>query len=168
MTARFSSKDLKEALGSFTTGVAIAATSHNGQNVGITISSFASVSLDPPLILFSANRALKSFDYFLKVPGFAINILTQEQAELSNRFACSGGDKWSGVEGVEGEYGGIIIQPALASFDCKLHQMHDGGDHVIFVGEIVNLFADSKQSPLVYYRSKYRELVGIDPAVAII
>jgi 3-hydroxy-9,10-secoandrosta-1,3,5(10)-triene-9,17-dione monooxygenase reductase component len=158
MTQRFSSKDFRDSLGLFATGIAIATTCDGAERVGITINSFASVSMDPPLVLFSVNRSLHSFAAFERAEGFAINVLRKDQRDLSARFSRPGIDKWAGVSAIVGAHGGILIQPSLATFDCRLHRHYDGGDHVIFVGEVVDLVAAARHEPLIYFRSAYHEI----------
>lgn len=158
MSHPFSTKDFRDALGLFATGIAIATTTAADGPVGITVNSFASVSLNPPLVLFSASRTLRSFDAFRRSEGFTINVLCSSQQELSSRFARPGEDKWKGVPTRPGRHGGVLIAGCLAAFDCKLHRAYDGGDHVIFLGEVVHLRRDSEEEPLLYFRSGYRQL----------
>lgn len=160
MIPTFTSRDFRDSLGLFATGVAIATASHGGERVGITINSFASVSMDPPLVLFSVNRSLRSFPVFQRAEGFAINVLAKHQKELSARFSRPGEDKWTGVDAVAGGHGGIVIRPSLATFDCKLHEVHDGGDHLIFVGEVMALESAAVHEPLIYFSSKYHEIIS--------
>lgn len=160
MTASFTSRDLRDSLGLFPTGIAIATATDGREMVGITINSFASVSLEPPLVLFSAARSLRSLPVLERAGGFAINLLRKDQKELSSRFARAGDDKWSGVEFEHGEHGGLLIRPHLAAFDCRLHQRLDGGDHMIFIGEVVALRTAPADEPLVYFRSNYHEIAA--------
>lgn len=158
MSSAFSAEEFRESLSLFATGIAIATTASPEGPVGVTINSFASVSLSPPLVLFSLSRSLRSFQAFEGSSGFAVNILRNDQKELSSRFARAGDDKWSGVDASRGQFGGLLLTNSLACFDCKLHQMYDGGDHAIFVGEVVGLGSEREQEPLIYFRSGYREI----------
>jgi flavin reductase (DIM6/NTAB) family NADH-FMN oxidoreductase RutF len=160
VTVNFSSRDFRDSLGLFATGIAIATTSDaaSRSRVGITINSFASVSMEPPLVLFSISRKLHSFQAFERAPGFTINVLRTDQKDLSAQFARAGEDKWRTVEAVEGAHSGLIIPACLASFDCRLHQRHDGGDHTILVGEVVSLTSGDRHEPLIYFRSNYHEI----------
>lgn len=167
MATEFSSKELRDALGLFATGVCIATTMDGDEPVGITINSFSSVSLEPALVLFSAARRLRSFGAFQRAQGFAINVLGRHQEALSVRFACAGEDKWRGLAAQRGAHGGLIIPGALASFDCRLHAAYDGGDHMIFVGEVAGIHVLSDADPLIYYRSKYRDLIAPASLVAV-
>lgn len=160
MVQSFSAAELKQAFSLYATGVALATTCVDDQPVGITVNSFSSVSIDPPLVLFSVNKALRSHDLFRSAPGFAINILGKNHKELSNRFARSGADKWSGLDVAKGRAGGILLPDAISSFDCRRYQAHDSGDHTIFVGEVLAISRSGQQEPLLYFRSSYQELAG--------
>src|SRR4051794_30951248 len=102
MTSRFSERDFRDSLGLFPTGIAIATASDAEERAGITINSFASVSMAPPLVLFSVSRALRSYHVFERAPGFTINVLRKDQRDLSTRFARPGADKWSGLDTAPG------------------------------------------------------------------
>lgn len=160
MQLHFSTREFRDSLGLFATGVAIATASDGETRVGITINSFASVSLEPPLVLFSASRNLNSISVFERAEGFAINVLKQEQAHLSSRFARSGENKWADVAATPGRHGGVLIPSSLASFDCKLYSRCDGGDHIVFIGEVTNILTAGEDAPLIYFSSKYRELAS--------
>ena len=160
MTQTFNSRDFRDSLGLFATGIAIATASDGAERVGITINSFASVSIDPPLVLFSVSRSLRSFPVFERASGFTINVLRKDQKDLSTRFSRPGEDKWNGVDAMPGVSGGVVIRPSLASFDCSLHQVYDGGDHLIFVGEVVALESAAVHEPLIYFRSNYHEIAS--------
>lgn len=165
MTPSFTPRDFRDSMGLFATGIAIATTSCDGERVGVTVNSFASVSVDPPLVLFSVARTLRSFAFFERAEGFTINVLRQDQKDLSSRFARPGEDKWSGVDSRPGAHGGVVICPSLASFDCQTHQRYDGGDHLILVGRVVALESTAVCEPLIYFRSAYhgitRNLSGL-------
>ena len=158
MTQDFSARDLRDALGLFATGIAIATTTDEGERIGITINSFASVSMAPPLVLFSAAKSLRSYQSFEKSAGFTINLLARDQKDLSARFARAGEEKWRELDAVPGQHGGVILRACLAVFDCKIYQCYDGGDHGIFVGEVVALRSSPEVDPLVYFKSNYHEI----------
>lgn len=158
MTTPFTPREFRDCLGMFPTGVAIATASHGGRRAGITINSFASVSMDPPLVLFSVARQVQSMAVFEQADGFAVNVLAHDQHELCRRFAQAGADKWAGLEVRDGAHGGLLIHPSLVRFDCRLHQRHDGGDHVILVGEVVSLSRGDAEEPLVFFRSALRHI----------
>ncbi len=157
MTHDFSSRDLRDALGLFPTGIAVATTTDGAERIGITINSFSSVSMAPPLVLFSAAKSLHSYQSFANSGGFTINLLARDQKDLSARFARAGEEKWRELDAVPGQHGGVILRSCLAVFDCKMYQCYDGGDHGIFVGEVVGL-RTSGDDPLIYFRSNYHEI----------
>jgi flavin reductase (DIM6/NTAB) family NADH-FMN oxidoreductase RutF len=158
----FDGRELRDALGFFATGVAVVScVGENGEHLASTVSSFNSVSLDPPLVLFSLARSAKSLPDWLKARHYAVSILHGDQAELSNRFARSSPDKWKDIYGQNGIATAVPMIPnALAWFECESYATYDGGDHVILVGKVLSLHrrthADS--SPLVFFRGRYRKL----------
>ena len=152
----------REALGSFATGVAIVTARNEGaEPVGMTMSSFNSVSLDPPLVLFSVDRKALSFPEMCAARGYAINVLGSPQQHLSARFARSREDKWVDVEHSPGFGDAPVLADVLAHFECKPYAQHDGGDHIIFVCE-VQRFATSNddEDPLIFYRGRYHTLAA--------
>ena len=153
----FDARAFRHALGLFATGVTIVSTlAPDGSRVGITANSFSSVSLDPPLVLFSIARKAYSLSAFEQSGRFVVNVLGAEQAGLSNRFASASTDKWQGIDD-ESWDGCPTIRDALARFECRTQAMHDGGDHVIVVGRVVRL-AQGVGEPLLFYRGLYRHL----------
>jgi flavin reductase (DIM6/NTAB) family NADH-FMN oxidoreductase RutF len=150
---------LRDVLGCFPTGVAVVtASGGDGVLYGVTISSFNSVSLDPPLILFSLSRRLFSLDAILSADAFAVNFLRDDQQHLSARFATALTDKWQGVEFRSGFTGSPILVPSLAVLECRPYAQYDGGDHVIVVGRVTHLEADHGRHPLVFFRGQYHTL----------
>ena len=148
--------EFKRALGCFATGITIVtAVGPRGEPVGFTANSFNSVSLDPPLVLFSLNRRAYSLRAFLSTHSFAVNVLREGQGALSERFAQALEDKWSGVDYETWDTGCPILSGTLAGFECKIRHTYHGGDHVIFVGEVTRLHHDPDGQPLLYHRGKY-------------
>jgi flavin reductase (DIM6/NTAB) family NADH-FMN oxidoreductase RutF len=153
--------EYRDALGCFATGVTvITALGPRGELVGITVNSFNSVSLDPPLILFSLNRRAYSLRAFLSTQAFAVNILRAGQEQISDRFARPLEDKFSGIEHEAWDTGCPILTDALASFECKIRHTYHGGDHVIFVGQVLRLRHDPEGQPLLFHGGKYRGMTG--------
>ena len=149
---------LRNALGSFATGVTvITALGIKGQKVGMTANSFSSVSLDPALVLWSIGRDSNCFDDFIAAKAFAIHILTSDQQELSNRFANTSCDRFTGLECPEGVMGIPLLPHSSACFQCTIEHQYDGGDHVILVGKVVE-FTDSGDKPLIFHRGDYASL----------
>jgi flavin reductase (DIM6/NTAB) family NADH-FMN oxidoreductase RutF len=150
----------RKCLGSFATGVTIiTAMGPRGEPVGNTASSFNSVSLDPPLILWSLGRHAHSLKAYLSTDHFAVNVLREGQEDLSLRFATALGNKWEGVAFDTWESGCPILPNALAVFECKIAHTYVGGDHVIFVGEVISAEHDPTGRPLLFYRGSYTSII---------
>ena len=147
----------KLAMSHFASGVTVVTTEHDGKQYGLTVASFASLSLHPPLVLVCIEKSAKSHDAIAAAGKFGVSILRREQAELSGRFASKIDDKFAGVDVVEGELGVPLINGAVCRLSCRVHAQLAGGDHTIFVGEVVGV-QTSEGVPLVYYRSAYRDL----------
>jgi flavin reductase (DIM6/NTAB) family NADH-FMN oxidoreductase RutF len=157
----FDDREFRNALSHFATGVAIVTANSGGQLLGSTISSFNSVSLAPPLVLFSIARSALGLELWRNVESYGITVLAEHQGELSNRFAKSGADKWKDLRVDAMENGAPLLPDWLAYFECRPYARHDGGDHEIFVGEVLKFryraqIAETR--PLVFYRGKYRSL----------
>ena len=146
---------LREALGSFVTGVTVVTTRQGNELHGLTANSFTSVSLDPPLVLFSLSRTADCFDAFEETNAFAVNILRSDQEELSNRFATKDIDKWSGVAWQPGHGGCPLLAGAIATFECRVTTRYEGGDHVIYVGEVLRFDHGPDGEPLAFFRGRY-------------
>ena len=158
----FDPRALRDALGLFPTGVAIiTATTASGERLGATVSSFNSVSLDPPLILFSLARTAKSIAAWETIRSFAVNVLGENQSELSTRFAKALSDKWEGIAPVGATaIDAPLIRDAIATFECETWRHYDGGDHIIFVGLVkcIARTANPAPRPLVFSSGRYRQL----------
>lgn len=156
----FDSREFRRALGCFPTGVAIITTRDaQGQPVGLTCNSFSSVSLDPPLVLWSLRTASKSLPAFRDNPSFAINVLADDQGDLSARFASSSiADKFEGVAHSEGYASVPLIDACVARFQCSVFAQHDAGDHVIFIGKVERFENEREEDPLVFYKGGYMML----------
>lgn len=153
-----SQRAFRNALGAFATGVTIATTlDADGQPVGVTASSFNSVSLDPPLVLWSVAKANMSCAAFCDSGHFAIHILAVDQADLSNRFAKSGGDKFAGLTWQSGAKGSPILADCAALFQCRTRHQYEGGDHIIMVGEVID-FQVQDRAPLLFHAGRYAAL----------
>jgi flavin reductase (DIM6/NTAB) family NADH-FMN oxidoreductase RutF len=145
----------RRALGSFVTGVTVVTTVDNeGIERGFTANSFASVSLDPPLVLVCLAKSARSFAAFSSVGHFAINILAEDQRGASSAFASSQGTKFSAVTWKPGQTGVPIIDNVVAWFECAFHDKVDAGDHVILVGRVVD-YSHSNRRPLGFYSGNY-------------
>jgi flavin reductase (DIM6/NTAB) family NADH-FMN oxidoreductase RutF len=153
---RFDRRAFRRALGQFATGVTVATTrAPDGRRVGVTANSFTSVSLDPPLVLFCLDRSAPSLEAFRECAQFAVNVLASDQHHLSRQFSTPSEDKFAGVHVEEGPGGMPLLAGVLARFVCRLVERYDGGDHVIFVGEVEDYEAFEGE-PLVFHSGLYR------------
>ena len=159
--------EFRNALGQFATGVAIVTATVDGNRIGATISSFNSVSLDPPLVLFSmANKSL-SLAQWKAAKAMAIFVLGEHQSELSNRFARAGGDKWSGLEAALTSNGSPALPGAIARFECIPYATYAGGDHEIFICAVTSFVtAGTPTAPLIFHAGKYCNLRPVDTVQA--
>ena len=148
-------REFRDALGAFATGVTVITTlDGEGGRVGITANSFNSVSLDPPMVLFSLARSARSLAAFSQAQYWAVHILGASQEALSNRFAKSGADKFAGIEPEAGIGGTPLLPGCAARMQCRTAFCYEGGDHLIFVGEVLAL--DRRETaPLVFHAGKY-------------
>lgn len=147
--------EFRQALGSFATGVTVITSIDADDNpVGVTVSSFNSVSLDPPLVLWSLAKNAMSLPAFQNSGYFCVHVLSAAQSEMSNRFASKGSDKFAGLDWTRG-HGGLPLLPKYAAqFQCKSTFQYEGGDHLIFVGEVLE-FDRADEAPLVFHDGKY-------------
>jgi len=152
-------RELRNALGRFTTGVCVITTvTASGEALGLTANSFASVSLDPPLVLWSLQNNSDVYAAFSSPRYFAINVLAAEHLEHSNRYARKGEHLLAEAHYSPGKHGAPIFLDALASFECELHAVHQGGDHLIIVGRVRDMKCRPDGDPLLFYSGVYREL----------
>ena len=148
-------KAFRRALGNFATGVTIiTARAPDGTTVGVTASSFNSLSMDPPLILWSSIKGTPSCAIFEKASHFAVNILAADQMDMSNHFARQQEDKFAGMEWEPGIGGAPVFPDCAGRFQCETYDKLDGGDHWIFVGRVV-AFDDFGRSPLCFHQGSY-------------
>lgn len=154
----FSANDFKQTLGCFATGITIATTLYNEKNYGITINSFTSVSLEPPLISFCLGKNSASYQAFSTNKFFAINILADDQQNLSQNFAMREQKNWdkNSHNIVDNKF--IILNGIIAYLKCELYNKFDGGDHTILIGKIIQLQKLSDKKPLIYFQSNYHKL----------
>ena len=152
-------RDFRRTLGSFATGITvITALGREGQPLGMTISSFNSVSLDPPLILWSLSLSSPSLEAFRNASHYAVNVLSAEQEQLSNRFASRNGNRFADVDVRPGLAGVPLIEGCCAWFECTQHAHYAGGDHLIFVGYVEQFEQNDAASPLIFHGGSYRRL----------
>ncbi|MEP5729958.1 MAG: p-hydroxyphenylacetate 3-hydroxylase reductase component [Sulfitobacter sp.] len=156
----FSPHEFRRALGNFATGVTIiTAVSPEGEKVGVTASSFNSLSMDPPLILWSSIKDKPSCAIFETATHFAVNILASDQMDMSNHFARQQEDKFASVEWEAGIGGAPIFPNCAGRFQCETYDKLDGGDHWIFVGKVLG-FDDFGRPPLCFHQGSYSMVFG--------
>ena len=152
----FDARDYRNALGTFATGVTIiTARDRAGRLAGLTVNSFSSVSLDPPLVLWSQSRAAPSLRIFQEAAHFVVNVLAADQEELSRRFARPHEDKFAGVEHAVAECGAPVIAGSAAHFECRNEYRHYGGDHVIFIGHVERYAYTPGKPTLMFCHGRY-------------
>ena len=145
---------LRKSLGMFSTGITIVTTVDNNKiPIGMTVNSFASVSLNPPLVLWSIDKKQPSYDIFLNASGYAVNILSKNQKDLCLNFSSPIENKFDNVDWNFSESGHPIIDGTLAWFDCLKWNYYDGGDHQILVGEVKS-YNYIEDEPLLYWNGK--------------
>lgn len=165
------SEGFRRSLGNFATGVTIMTAEANGVKVGITANSFSSVSLQPPLILWSVKKSSTSWPVFAQTNSFAVNVLAADQTELARQFARTGTDKFAGVEWRRGKDGAPLLANVAAQFECLRCAEYQGGDHLIVVGEVTN-FARYDRRPLLFSQGRFS--IALDspelspPAVSVV
>ncbi len=149
------SRALRNALGAFATGVTIVSTRNaEGQDIGITANSFNSVSLNPPMVLWSLSRMALSLSSFQQSPYFAVHVLAADQDDLSRRFATKGASKFQDLDVQRGHGNVPLIDGCTARFQCRTAFSYDAGDHIIFVGEVL-AFDAHERPPLLFHAGRY-------------
>ena len=157
---------LRKALGSFATGVTVVTTvAPDGSPVGLTASSFNSVSMDPPLILWSLSNRSPSLAAFCEGSHFAVNVLADEQIELCSRFGRPVPDKFDGLDLAAGAGGAPLLPGAVAQFECALEAVYPGGDHLILLGRVLR-YRWSDRTPLLFCQGRLGAATPAEPALA--
>lgn len=159
LEAPFDSRAFRDALGCFATGITVVTTlAPDGAPVGVTMNSFSSVSLDPPLVQVCLARDSNALEAFTAAPVFVVNILAEDQAELSVRFSQRGLiDRWAGLAVDHWDTGVPVLPGCLANLECDREALYDGGDHVIMLGRVRQI-ASKPGRPLLYFRGNYAQL----------
>lgn len=154
--------DFRRVLGHFPTGVTVVAAAPDGRASGMTVGSFFSISLDPPLVGLCVGKGSSSWPEIEPAGCFAVSVLGSDQSELSNRFARSGEDRFDGVTWRAGLTGSPVLDDALAHIDCVTEQVVEAGDHWIVIGRVVELDVHRDGSPLLFFQGRYG---SFDPEV---
>lgn len=149
----------RDALGTFATGVTVITTRTPQGPLGITANSFASVSLDPPLVLWSPAKSARRHDAFVEAETFAVHVLGAEQAAIGNAFVRDGA-AFQGLEVANLDTGTPLIAGCLACFECRRFATHDAGDHTIILGEVLAI-ETREGEPLVFARGRYGSFAGL-------
>lgn len=158
MTQPFDSRQLRNALGRFTTGVTIiSCVDAQGGFVGLTANSFNSLSLEPPLVLWSLREPSPSLEAFVTAPRFAVNVLAEAQVDLSRRFAASTEDRFAEGAWALGEHGAPVLAGCTAVFECETLSQQVAGDHRLFIGRVLAC-SEAALPPLVFQSGHYRLL----------
>lgn len=149
----------RKAMATFPTGVTIVTTiDRQGVPAGLTVNTFSSLSLDPPMVLFCLDRAAGSRTALEEAGGFAVNILSEEQAALSQRFATRRDDRWQGIDWHKGPTGWPVFAESCAVIECQTADIWPGGDHLIFTGLIKHLVLHETRKPLLYHEGDYARI----------
>jgi flavin reductase (DIM6/NTAB) family NADH-FMN oxidoreductase RutF len=160
--AGFTGRDFRDVLAGFATGVNVITTRGEDHTYGMTASAFSSVSLDPPLILVCIGSTATGSEMVRRNGVFAVNILSADQEPLSRYFASKerrrGPDAFRGIPHRDGVSGSPILEGAVAYLDCAVHAVHEAGDHLIFIGEVLELGASADAEPLLFHGGQYRLL----------
>ena len=146
--------NFKETLSAFTTGITVIATKYNSMLYGKTINSFSSLSLSPPLVLFSLDNKSSKLNIFNKCETITINILSKKQQLVSNNFAKKNPD-WKDIDYHLLKNGNPIIKNCVSNLDCKIIDKIKKGDHIVFICKVSQVIINNKLKPLIYYKSKY-------------
>ena len=151
----------RSALGHFPSGVvAITGRDADGRPAGMAVSSFTSVSLDPPLVAFLPGKTSSTFPSLARRGTFCANVLAAGQEDLCRALSVSGGDKFAGVDWRPGPHGDPVLDGAVAWIACTIEAVHDAGDHHLVLGRVDDLAADATAEPLLFFRSQYHHLAA--------
>ena len=152
-------RTLRDALGCFATGVTVVTCMDGeGRPTGLTVNSFTSVSLDPPLLLVCLAKPAASSAALVRASHFAVNVLQTGQQPASIRFSTRDQDRFGTTPWSTGEAGAPILKDSMGVFECERYAVHDGGDHHILIGQVVKATFDAQLDPLLYFRGSYRRL----------
>lgn len=154
-----STDEFRQTLGNFSTGVTVVTMHHKGEDHGMTVNSFASVSLNPPWVLYNADEGTKSHKFTQKAENYAVNILAEDQQWISDRFAGTHEEMdnpFAEIETDRKETGALVFENCLGYVDCTLARSYEGGDHTVYVGEVQALSTQRPEArPLTFFRGEY-------------
>jgi flavin reductase (DIM6/NTAB) family NADH-FMN oxidoreductase RutF len=163
--ASFDFRAFRNALGCFPTGIAVmTASSSEASHIGITVNSFTSVSLDPPLVLWCIDRRSRRYPAFAEAPGFTVSILASGHKAVSARLAGAGEHSLDGIGLIPTELGPPALADSLAIFECARESIQDAGDHAILIGRVLRFASHAEAgAPLVYFQGRYGALAQGQP-----
>ena len=151
-------REIRNVMGHFATGVTVITTKDTtGKPFGLTVNSFTSLSLNPPLVVVCVDKTVDCYSCFDESKVFAVNVLNEDQEELSRRFATKGIEKFAGIQWHMGENGSPLLDGVIGAIECKVTQSYEGGDHTIFLGEILTATAKGDR-PLLFFKGRYTRL----------
>lgn len=148
----------RRAMSTYPTGITVVTATYQGKPVGMSANSFASVSLEPPLVLFCAAYNSSTWPHIEAAGHFVVNVMSAGTEELAARFAAKNVDRFEGVEHDTGVSGGPVLAAARSYFECEIEAIHEAGDHAVVIGRVVAMGERDEQPPLIFYRSEYRQL----------
>lgn len=155
---RAAEREFRDVLSRFCSGVTVVTSLLDGEPVGMTCQSFASVSLDPPLVMFVPARTARAWPAMEQAGHFCVNVLARDQEHLSNRFASRGVDKFDQVPWRPSPTGAPLLDGVVGFVDCTVHAVHEAGDHWIVVGRVQGLGVGGSDDPLLFFEGRYRSL----------
>jgi flavin reductase (DIM6/NTAB) family NADH-FMN oxidoreductase RutF len=155
MTGSLDPQAMREVMGHFASGVTVVTAVTDGGPIGFTCQSFSSLSLDPPLVVFAPGRTSRTWPQLRAIGRFCINVLAEGQDAVSQNFARSGVDKFTGVPWRPSAHGAPVLDDVVAWIDAELWAEYDGGDHTLVVARVLDLGADPRRRPLLYHRGAY-------------
>jgi len=156
----FDAKELRRVMGMFATGVTVLTTRDaSGRPYGLTANAVTSLSLDPPLLIICIDKRAETHPHFFDSRCFVVNILSEDQEELSTHFAKSGGEKFGSLPYSINQDGVPVLEGTLAQVECRIIETHEGGDHVIHIGEVRHAEVRGGR-PLLFFQGKYRQLTA--------
>ena len=155
----FDAKEFRNALGCFATGITVVTSlSAEQEPLGVTVNSFSSVSLDPPLVLFSLAHVGGHCQEFKTTGKFTVNILTPEQRHLSDRFSMTRDNRFEGIDFASGENGCPVFTDSLAVFECEAFNVYEAGDHTIFICKVTHVSMGEDGQALLFHKGQYHAL----------
>ncbi|MDN5893827.1 MAG: flavin reductase family protein [Nocardioides sp.] len=157
--AQSAARRFRDVLGRYCSGVTVVASISDGEPVGMTCQSFSSISLDPPLVMFSPAKTSRAWPLIQRAGHFCVSFLAEDQVEISNVMAGRGIDKFADVAWSPSKTGAPLLDGVIGHVDCTIHAVHEAGDHYVVIGRVQEMdFADTELDPLLFYKGAYRSV----------